>query len=119
MKESTIDHLKHLRDTAARNLDEARGKLAADAATRDAHHLAFALDRLAGCEGRLFVLGNVLRLLDGGNAGQVRAFLLMHATRGAEDSWSGRTNDAVRSRFDGVLAAVREVSETLDAAETR
>ena len=40
---------------------------------------------------------------------------MTHATRGAEDSWSGRTNDAARSRFDGVLAAIREVHETLEA----
>ena len=38
---------------------------------------------------------------------------MTHATRGAEDSWSGRTNDAARSRFDGVCAAIREVGRIL------
>ena len=51
--------------------------------------------------------------MDEGKADQLNAWLMMHATRGAEDSWSGRTNDAARSRFDGVLAAIRKVSETL------
>ena len=101
------------RDTAAANLTEAREKLARDAATASAHDLAYRLARLAEYEGHLFVLTEVVRLIEAGKADQLDAWLMMHATRGAEDSWSGRTNDAARSRFDGVLAAIRKVSETL------
>ncbi len=71
------------------------------------------LARLAEHEGQLLVLTEAVRLMDEGKADQLNAWLMMHATRGAEDSWSGRTNDAARSRFDGVLAAIRKVSETL------
>ena len=115
MKEDAIEILAHHRDRAADRLAEAREKIARGAATRDSHDLAYALAALAEQEGRLFVLSGVLRLIEAGKAGEVGAWLVTHATRGAEDSWSGRTNDAARSRFDGVLAAIREVHETLEA----
>ena len=113
MKANAIEILVHHRDQAAAYLAEARGKLARDAATSDSHDLAYVLALLAGYEGQMFVLSGVLRLLEAGKAGEVGAWLVMHATRGAEDSWSGRTNDAARSRFDGVCAAIREVGRIL------
>ena len=113
MNANATNRLIRHRDTAAANLHEAREVLARDAATASAHDLAYRLARLAEYEGHLFVLTEVVRLIEAGKADQLDAWLMMHATRGAEDSWSGRTNDAARSRFDGVLAAIRKVSETL------
>jgi hypothetical protein len=115
MTANATNQLIRHRDTAAANLKEAREKLARDAATSSAHDLAYGLARLAEYEGHLFVLTEVVRLIEADKADQLNAWLMMHATRGAEDSWSGRTNDAARSRFDGVLAAIRKVSETLAA----
>ena len=113
MNANATNRLIRHRDTAAANLNEARESLARDAATASAHDLAYRLARLAEYEGHLFVLTGVVRLIEAGKADQLDAWLMMNATRGAEDSWSGRTNDAARSRFDGVLAAIRKVSETL------
>ena len=113
MTANTTNQLIRHRETAAANLKEAREKLARDAATSSAHDLAYGLARLAEYEGHLFILTEVVRLIKADKADQLNAWLMMHATRGAEDSWSGRTNDAARSRFDGVLAAIRKVSESL------
>ena len=113
MKEDATVILTHCRDEAAARLAEARDKLARDAATKDSHDLAYALAALAEQEGRLFVHANVTALAEAGKSGQINAWLMTHATRGAEDSWSGRTNDAARSRFDGVCAAIREVGRIL------
>jgi hypothetical protein len=113
MNANTINRLTRHRDTATENLKEARAKLALDAATSNSHDLAYVLARLAEHEGHLFVFAEIIRLIEDGKADQVNAWLMMHATRGAEDSWSGRTNDAARSRFDGILAAIRKVSETI------
>ncbi len=118
MNANATKQLIRYRNTAAENLKEAREKLAADAQPSrmsTAHDLAYALARLAEYEGQLFVLAEVLRLIESGKDGQVNDWMMMHATRGAEDSWSGRTNDAARSRHDGVLAAIRKVSETIAA----
>ena len=113
MNANATNRLIRHRDTAAANLKEAREKLARDAANSSAHDLAYGLARLAEYEGHLFVLTEVVRLIEADKADQLNAWLMMHATRGGEDSWSGRTNDAARSRFDGVLAAIRKVSETI------
>ena len=108
-----MNRLVRYRDTAAANLKEAREKLAHDAANSTSHDLAYGLARLAEYEGHMFVLTEVLRLIEAGKGDRLNDWMMMHATRGAEDSWSGRTNDAARSRFDGVLAAIRKVSEAL------
>ena len=113
MNANATNRLIRHRDTAAENLKESREKLAHDAANSSAHDLAYLLARLAEYEGHLFVLTEVVRLIEADKADQLNAWLMMHATRGGEDSWSGRTNDAARSRFDGVLAAIRKVSETI------
>ena len=113
MNANALNQLIRRRDSAAGNLNEAREKLARDAANCSSHDLAYGLAKLAENEGRLFVFAEVVRLAEAGKEDQVIHFLMMHATRGAEDSWSGRTNDAARSRFDGMLAAVRETHETM------
>jgi hypothetical protein len=113
MNANAPNRLIRHRDTAASNLKEAREKLARDAANSSAHDLAYGLARHAEYEGHLFVLTEVLRLIEAGRSDQLNAWMMMHATRGAEDSWSGRTNDSARSRFDGVLAVIRKVSETI------
>ena len=113
MNANAMNRLTRHRDNAAENLNDSRTKLARDAAMSNAHDLAYVLARLAEYEGHLFVLTEIIRLIDEGKADQVDAWLMMQATRGAEDSWSGRTNDVARSRFDGILAAIRKVSETI------
>ena len=115
MNANAMNRLTRYRDTAAENLNDTRTKLARDAAKSNSHDLAYVLARLAEHEGHLFVLTEIIRLIDAAKTEQVNEWLIMHATRGAEDSWSGRTNDAARSRFDGILAAIRKVSETLAA----
>jgi len=115
MNANAMNRLTKLRDTAAENLKDTRIKLASEAAQSNAHDLAYVLARLAEHEGHMFVLTEIIRLMDAGKPEQVNDWLMMHATRGAEDSWSGRTNDAARSRFDGILAAIRKVSETIAA----
>jgi hypothetical protein len=40
-------------------------------------------------------------------ADQLEDFLLA----GADDSWSGRTNDAARARFDGIRYQVRAIRD--------
>jgi hypothetical protein len=118
MNANATNQLIRHRESAAQNLKEAREKLATDAQPSrmtTSHDLAYLLARLAEFEGQLFVLTEVVRLIEDGKADQLNDWLMMHATRGAEDSWSGRTNDVARSRFDGVLAAIRKVSETIAA----
>ena len=118
MNANALNRLTHYRAAAAQNLKEARETLAADAQpprTTAAHDLARVLALLAQYEGQLHVLDQVLALVEAGKDDQINAWLVTQATRGAEDTWSGRTNDAARSRFDGVLDAVRKVSETLAA----
>ena len=115
MNANAMNCLIRYRDTASTNLKESREKLARDAANSTSHDLAYVLARLGEYEGHLLVFTEIIRLIDDGKADQVNEWLMMHATRGAEDSWSGRTNDAARSRFDGILAAIRKVSETIAA----
>ena len=113
MNANALESLNRHRESEAASLADARETLIRDAATHDAHNLASRLARLADHEGRLFVFTSALTLVNDGKADQIASWLMMHATRGAEDSWSGRTNDAARSRHDGVLAAIREVAQLL------
>ena len=115
MNANALKSLERRRESEAASLADARETLIRDAATHDAHTLANRLARLADHEGRLFVFTSVLTLAESGKADQIGSWLMMHATHGAEDSWSGRTNDAARSRHDGVLAAIREVAQLLNA----
>ena len=39
---------------------------------------------------------------------------LIQAIRGADDNWSGRTNDVSRARHDGVLRAIRETDREIN-----
>lgn len=75
-----------------------------------ASDLASRVSHLAELEGALEVYATADRALVGGAtvdqlAVTVTAMLLV----GADDTWSGRKNDAARSRFDGKRSAVREV----------
>ncbi len=115
MNAKALNRLIRRRDSAAGNLKEAREKLALEAARSDSHHLSHLLGQLAEHEGRLFAFAEVIRLAEAGEDARIADLLIGLATRGAEDSWSGRTNDASRSRFDGILAAVRETHETIAA----
>ena len=115
MNAKALNRLIRRRDSAAGNLNEAREKLALEAARSDSHHLSHLLSQVAGHEGRLVAFTEVIRLAEAGRDDRIADLLISLATRGAEDSWSGRTNDAARSRFDGILAAVRETHETIAA----
>ncbi len=114
LEPETMAMLVRRRDRVATELAEARDALACDAPTASAHDLSYRLIRLAGHEGRLLVLRTVVRLAETGKSGEIRDWLMTQATRGAEDSWSGRTNDTARARHDGVLDAIREATRDID-----
>ena len=98
MKTNALKSLKLRRESEAVSLADARRVLAAEATTAYSHRLAGLLAKLA--------FTAMIALADDGFDNQIPAWLMLHATRGAEDSWSGRTNDAARSRHDGVLSAI-------------
>lgn len=82
--------------------------------------LATSLNRVAEAEGRLFVYRSAEQFVvnataaaedgaDDVSGADVRDHLLTSVVlRGPDDGWSGRTNDARRAYFDGVLDAVRD-----------
>ena len=117
MNATALKSLESHRASEAVSLAEARESLARAATSADSHSLASRLAELAAHEGRLFVFSSVLAMLriEGCSCAQIANWLMQQATRGAEDRWSGRTNDAARSRHDGVLAAIRETSELITA----
>lgn len=47
----------------------------------------------------------------------LRDLVMQKLTSGADDTWSGRSNDLSRARFDGVREAAREVSFFIQDAE--
>lgn len=114
LESTTPANLIRRRDRVETDLFNDRNGLACDAQSADAKSLAWRLIRLAGNEGRLFILRNVIHMIESDKADQVPAFLMMHATRGAEDSWNGRVNDVARARHDGVLDAIREIHQELN-----
>ena len=113
LEPATLANLINRRDRVETDLFNDRNGLACDAPSADSRSLAYRLIRVAENEGRLFVLRNVVHLIENDKAGQVRDFLMMHATRGAEDSWSGRVNDVARARHDGVLRAIRDIEQDI------
>lgn len=115
LEPDTLATLIRRRDRAETELNEARKRLAADAPKADCRSLAYHLIRLAEHEGRSFVLRNVIHLDESNKADQIPDWLMTYATRGAGDSWSGRVNDVARAHHDGVLAAMREVDQELNA----
>ena len=114
LEAATLATISRLRDTAEVSLSEARTALACDAPSADAKSLARRLNTLAELEGRLSVFRTVIHLNDNDRAGEIQAWLMEQAIRGADDNWSGRTNDVSRARHDGVLRALREMDREIN-----
>jgi hypothetical protein len=114
LETATLTSIIRRRDTAEVSLSEARTALACDAPSADAKSLARRLNTLAELEGRLSVFRMVIHLNDNDRADQIQNWLMEQAMRGADDNWSGRTNDVTRARHDGVLRAIREASQDIN-----
>ncbi|MBN8457549.1 MAG: hypothetical protein J0M04_06915 [Verrucomicrobia bacterium] len=114
LETATLAAITRLRDTAEVSLSEARTALACDAPSADAKSLARRLNTLAELEGRLSVFRMVIHLNAIDRADEIQAWLMEQAVRGADDNWSGRTNDVSRARHDGVLRAIREVGQRIN-----
>lgn len=81
-------------------------------ATQDlpAETLAGYVNDIAAEEGRAYVRALIRDALVAGEDGeQFRKRLLGVMAQGPSDSWSGRANDARRSRFDGICAEAAEL----------
>ena len=114
LETATLTSIIRRRDTAEVSLSEARTALACDAASSDSKSLARRLNTLAELEGRLFIFRTVTYLNDNDRASEIQNWLMEQAIRGADDNWSGRTNDVARARHDGVLRAIREASQDIN-----
>lgn len=114
LESATLAAITRLRDTAEVSLSDARTALACDAPSADAKSLARRLNTLAELEGRLSVFRTVIHLNANDRAGEIQAWLMEQAMRGADDNWSGRTNDVARARHDGVLRAIRETDREIN-----
>ena len=114
LETATLASIIRRRDTAEVSLSEARTALVCDAPTADAKSLARRLNTLAELEGRLFVFRTVTYLNDNDRADEIQNWLMEQAIRGADDNWSGRTNDVTRARHDGVLRAIREAAQDIN-----
>jgi hypothetical protein len=109
MKTYAIQAIKEARESETQALAEARRLLAHEATLCDSQSLASRLNILAKHEGRLHVFTTVLEMTQADNEAHVQGWLMDQALKGADDSWSGRNNDIARTRYDGVLTAIREV----------
>jgi hypothetical protein len=114
LETATLAAITRLRDAAETSLSEARTALACDAPSADAKSLARRLNTLAELEGRLSVFRMVIHLNAITRADEINPWLMEQAVRGADDNWSGRTNDVSRTRHDGVLRAIREVGQRIN-----
>ena len=114
LETATLASIIRRRDTAEVSLSEARTALACDAASSDSKSLARRLNTLAELEGRLFVFRTVTYLNDNDRADEIQSWLMEQAIRGADDNWSGRSNDVARARHDGVLRAIREAAQDIN-----
>lgn len=93
--------------------DEIRLTLTADYVDPD--HLDRLVQRYAAEQGRTDARWAARSGLSGeqGSEGRARDLLTARLLRGADDEWSGRGNDARRSRFDGFREEARKILETI------
>jgi hypothetical protein len=109
MKALAIQAITEACNLETHELAEARRLLTHEATLCDSQSLASRLNLLAKHEGRLHVFAAVLELNQAGKGDRIQGWLMDQALKGADDSWSGRNNDIARTRYDGVLSAIREV----------
>ena len=106
-----MESIKATLASAEVTLSEARTSLVCDAPSANSKALANRLSDLATHEGRVHVLRVISNMIEKGRgdfiADQLEDFLLA----GADDSWSGRTNDVARARFDGIRHQVRAIRD--------
>lgn len=102
--------VNHKLEQARSAVEAIRSGIADDIAegTPSADDLARRVNALAEAEGELAVWARLGHAADQGDFGaamirEVTADMLL---AGADDGWSGRTNDVKRARFDGVRSAV-------------
>lgn len=74
-----------------------------------ADSLANVLNAIAEAEGYLSTITTVQSIYDGHGRERVTAWLLRTVSNGPDDTWSGRTNDVRRSRFNGILRCVQDL----------
>lgn len=94
---------------AAEAVDRERQNLAAGIAQGvPAMDLARSVVSLAEAEGvhSVFQVVDRMKARNSENV-DIREYLVSLLVRGADDSWSGRANDARRAQFDGVREAVQ------------
>lgn len=72
----------------------------------DVTQLASALNAVAHAQGRAYVYEQLDRM-DDVNDESILGWLVMEASAGARDRWSGRRNDAARAFFDGKCEAIQ------------
>jgi hypothetical protein len=84
----------------------------ATASTMRLADLADVLNGVARAEGSLFMLRRAQIVLDntGGDLDALRQAVLDVLVQGADDTWSGRTNDVRRAYHEGVVSEARTLS---------
>jgi uncharacterized membrane protein YccC len=102
-------------ERAEQELEAARNRLyLAVGERKDSQYLAAAVNAVAEVEGKLQVLGYAQRASSNGKSPEeMVASLLDNVLMGADDGWSGRTNDAKRAHFDGKREGVRWIVRRL------
>lgn len=80
----------------------------------DVQSLASTLNVIAELEGAVFILRGIANLQERGcDVEEQRNFLVSVLCRGADDSWSGRTNDVRRAMHDGKIEAAKTLLERI------
>ena len=99
------------RDASVRSVTRLRGALVQGLGFgEDAEALAATLHELAAAEGYRNLFAQVVAILDRGHTtDDVVEQVQRSVTLGADDQWSGRTNNVRRARFDGTLRAAAAV----------
>ena len=79
----------------------------------ESNRLANAVNRLAEAEGRQSAVARLAAAEEfGASDSEIEAEALSILLRGADDTWSGRTNDAKRAFFDGVRDAIESLKRS-------
>lgn len=98
---------------AAENVTAARARLAKIASGDDDRRidsLVSAVNAVAKAEGANRAWSRAARMIEGGHtAAEAYESVVDLVLNGADDSWSGRGNDAKRAEFDGIREAVQNL----------
>lgn len=120
-----LDYGRRKMSGAEASLSAARVELANKATTGSVSDIAYASNVLAATWGTADAWAQVCNLLEYGVlhdepletiVREVTTWALGKATSGADDTWSGRTNDLARSRHDGAMSALKRIVDELTFA---